>query len=94
MACKDINSVERFYEKCNVFVHNMDSELLDKFDVFFDFKRLTDGRYIMMFKKYRNHGRHPKTVAWLEFHMRRGVIDVSNNILGHVLNSMYNDGWN
>jgi hypothetical protein len=81
-------SMERFVENCERFLHDIDSELLDKFDVFFDFKYLSDGRYLMSFKRYRRHGRHPKTVAWLEFNNRR-VIDVSNNVLGHVLNSMY-----
>lgn len=84
--------MERFVERCEVFLHDIDSELLDKFDVFFHFKCLTGGRYLMTFRRYRRHGRHPKTVAWLEFDKYR-LIDVSNNVLGHVLNSMYRESF-
>lgn len=86
---KEIRVIEKFVENCNVQLHNIDSELLNTFDVFFQFQRLTDRRYLMLFKRYRSRNRHPKTVAWLEFHYKDGLIDVSNNVLGHVLNSMY-----
>ena len=88
----EIGYIERLVERCNIFVQNMDSELLSTFDVFFEFTRLMDHRYLMTFKRYRRNGRHPKTVAWLEFHKDRGVLDVSNNVLGHVLNSLYYEG--
>lgn len=86
----EISRIDRFVENCEVFMQQIDSELLDKFDVFFDFKRLTGDRYLMTFKRYRRHGRHPKTVAWLEFDRFR-MINVSDNVLGHVLNSMYRE---
>lgn len=90
---KEIHSIERFVEGCNVQLHNIDSELLNEFDVFFQFQRLTNHRYLMTFKRYRKNGRHPKTVAWLEFHYKNGLIEVSDNILGHVLNSLYCDNY-
>jgi hypothetical protein len=89
---REMHYIELLFEKCQVNIQNMDSELLDKYDVFFDFKRLVDHRYLMTFKRYRRNGRHPKTVAWLEFHKDNGVIDSSNNLLGHVLNSLYYEG--
>ena len=84
------NCMDSFVENCDVFLQKIDSELLDKFDVFFHFKALTGGRYLMTFKRYRRHGRHPKIVAWLEFDRFR-MINVSDNVLGHVLNSMYRE---
>ena len=89
---REMHYIELLFEKCQVNIQNMDSELLDKYDVFFDFKRLIDHRDLMTFKRYRRNGRHPKTVAWLEFHKDNGVIDSSNNLLGHVLNSLYYEG--
>lgn len=89
--------MDLFVEQCQIHAHNFDSELLYKYDAFFDFKELPDNRYLMVFKKYRRH-RHPKVIAWLEFERtgnRLQVLGVSDNsLLGHVLNSMFYDaGW-
>jgi hypothetical protein len=94
--------MDLFAEQCLIHAHNLDSELLDKYDAFFDLKELPDNRYLMYFRRYR-HRRHPKTIAWLEF-SRTGnnlrVLELSkDSILSHVLNSMfyeagYNSGFN
>lgn len=84
--------MDRFVEKCVIHAQNFDSELLDKYDAFFDFHELPDNRYLMVFKRYR-HRRHPKTIAWLEFSRTGNKLRVLNlskdSILSHVLNSMF-----